>query len=358
MHRRDFLQACTAATMAGIVPTAAQAALQAPAPIRAGQIGTRHAHAEGQMLTLRNLPELYHVVGIVEPDEEQYEKVKARPAYQGLPRLTAEELLNTPELQVVAVETEVRDLLKTAQACVHAGKHIHLDKPAGESLEELRALHQAAAERGLVIQMGYMFRYNPAFVFLREAVRSGWLGQIFEVHGVISKQADRAGRLELKDYSGGSMFELGCHLIDPLIQLLGPPEKITPFPRRHIAGDPLFDNMLAVFEYPQVTATIRSSLVEVDGGRRRQFIVCGDQGTISILPLEPPALTLTLSRAQGEFSRGTHQVKLPKSAGRYHGAWEELAAVINGTKVFPYSYAHDWNVQKAILAASGLQSWE
>ena len=34
--------------------------------------------------------------------------------------------------------------------------------------------------------------------------------------------------------------------------------------------DSLLDNCLAVLEYPQATATVRSALVEYDGGRRRQ----------------------------------------------------------------------------------------
>ena len=64
----------------------------------------------------------------------------------------------------------------------------------------------------------------------------------------------------------------------------------------HPELDQLNDNCLAVFQYPRATATVRSSLVEVDGNRRRQFVVCGTLGTIAIVPLEPPQLTLTMNR--------------------------------------------------------------
>ncbi len=35
--------------------------------------------------------------------------------------------------------------------------------------------------------MGYMFRHNPAFKFCFQAAQNGWLGDVFEIHGVISK---------------------------------------------------------------------------------------------------------------------------------------------------------------------------
>ncbi len=99
-------------------------------------------------------------------------------------------------------------------------------------------------------------------------------------------------------------------------------------------------------------------MVEVDGFRRRQFVVCGDQGTIVIRPLEPPRLELTLARKQGQFDRGTHTVELPSSPGRYHGTWTEFAEVIRGDKKFPFSHEHDIAVQRAILVASGYAPWK
>ena len=81
------------------------------------------------------------------------------------------------------------------------------------------------------------------------------------------------------------MFELGCHLIDSLHVAMGTPNKVTAFPRTTFPEkDALADNMLAVFDYPKATATIRSAMLEVDGFRRRQFIVTGDTGTIILRP--------------------------------------------------------------------------
>ncbi len=247
------------------------------------------------------------------------------------------------------------ELLATAQRCVDAGVHVHLDKPAGASYPDLERLHAAARRKSLSIQMGYMFRYNPAFEFTFAAVRNGWLGEIFEVDGVMSKKIGPAKRRELVAQPGGTMFELGCHLIDPLVHMLGEPQQTTGYVRQTFPDqDPLADNMLAVLEYPGATCTVRSAVLEVDGFRRRQFIVCGDRGTIVIRPLEPGRLELTLEKANAGHERGTHEIKLPPSPGRYDGGWLALARAICGEQPLAFSSKHDLAVQRTLLKACQL----
>lgn len=305
------------------------------------------------MASLRKLSQYYDVVGIAEPDPDQQKRVKDQSAYRGLKWLTEEQLLNTAGLQAVAVETDVSELVPTAKRCVSAGMHVHLDKPAGLSLTQFQALLDDAARRKLTVQMGYMFRYNPAFQLCFEAVKKGWLGNVFEVHGVISKTVDAEQRRKLAVYPG-SMFELGCHLIDAMIRVLGKPDKITSFSRRtRPEQDSLVDNQLAVFEYAKCTATIRSALVEVAGEKRRQFVVCGDRGTVEIRPLEPPRLLLALDPPREKYEKGYQEISLPSMSGRYDDQLIDLARIIRGEKDSQYTPEHDLAVQEAVLRASG-----
>lgn len=321
--------------------------------IRVGQIGTKHAHAIGKLQTVRKLSDQYEVVGVVEPDQEQRKKLEQTEPFRDLPWMTETQLLEQSGLQLVLVETEIDRLLQTAERCLKAEKHIHLDKPAGASMEDFQRVTKIAAEKQRMIQMGYMFRSNPAFKFMFEAVKNGWLGDIFEVHGVISKRIATAERAELARYRGGSMFELGCHLIDAVVKLLGKPDGVEAINRNTFPElDHLNDNCLAIFKYARATATIRSSVVEVDGGRRRQFSVCGTKGTIEIEPLEPPHLTLTLDRPQGKFNKGTQVVELPKMDGRYDGDLLDFAKAIRGESEYGYSLDHDLAVQACVLQAS------
>ena len=350
-NRREFLNAIT--VLGGLGMCGVAQSLEDGPLVQVGQIGTKHAHASGKIGTLRKYPKLYDVVGVVEPDNERWNQIKNTAAYKNVPRMTQEELLNVSGLKLVCVETEVKDLLAAGQACVAANKHIHLDKPAGSSYPRFQKLMATAKQNKCLVQMGYMYRYNPGFKFIFKAVEEGLLGDIFEVDGVMSKKVNDATRQQLARYAGGTMFELGCHLIDELHVAFGTPDRVTPFVRKtYSSKDKLADNMLAVFDYPQITATIRSAVLEVDGFRRRQFVVVGSEGTIILRPLETPKLELTLEKAGGGFEKGSQFVDLPSSTGRYDGDFMEMAAVLQDRWEFPFSYQHDLDVQKSILLSS------
>jgi predicted dehydrogenase len=322
--------------------------------IKIGQIGTGHAHASGKMLTFKNFPEMFEVVGIAEPDNKIWESNKNKRVYSDLKRFTVDELLRLKDLHAVAIETDVPDLLPMARKALLAGKHIHLDKPPGNSLREFKQILKLAEMKRLVVQMGYMFRYNPAFLFMLDAVRKGWLGDIFEIDGVMSKrQNPDIWKTQAPAYNS-TMAELGCHLIDMLIAVMGKPDKVTPFRRRMLNIDNIYDNEVAVFEYPKATCTIRSALVEVEGWERRQFVVCGTKGTIEIKPLEDPVLKLSLMEPQGQFKKGSQFVDLTPNGDRYDAQLFDFASMIREEKKPDYSYEHDLVTQEAVLKASSL----
>jgi predicted dehydrogenase len=226
-------------------------------PIKVGQIGVSHGHAS-KLAVYRN-SRAYEVVGVVEPDKAPRQRAETQVAFKGVTWMTREQLLNVPGLQAVLVETGVRDLLDNAEACVDAGMHIHLDKPPGESLPQLRRILEKAARKKLLVQLGYMYRYNPGVLLLRAFMKAGWLGEVFEVHTVMSKVVEPDQRRGLAEFRGGMMFELGCHVMDLVVGVLGKPKEVVPF-AQHASrlDDRLMDNMLAVLTYPRASATVRS----------------------------------------------------------------------------------------------------
>lgn len=349
--RRQFLTVTMGAFATLSVPVV-HAAEPGKPKIKVGQIGVGHAHAT--KLEVYRRSEDYEVVGIVEPDKALRERAAGAAAFRDLPWMTEEQLLNVTGLQVVTVETRVRDLLATAGRCIAAGKHVHLDKPAGASLSEYKKLLTAAADKKQLVQMGYMYRYNPAVLLMRQALREGWLGNVFEVHTVMSKVVPPADRTELAEFKGGIMFELGCHVIDLVVGVLGKPDRVHPFPRtsgKH--DDGLADNMLAVLEYPNATATVKSAAIEVDGGSRRHFVVCGTAGTCHIQPLDAPNVRLTLDRDRGEYRKGTQEIRFGNYS-RYVGDAADMARILRGEKECDFSYDHDLGVQETVLRASGM----
>jgi predicted dehydrogenase len=347
MHwdRRQFLAA-------GVMGASAWAA--APR-IKIGQIGSSHPHAQGKLQAIRKFSQLFELVGVVESDDARWAAIARRGPYAGTTRISEEQLFNTPGLQAVAVETRVPDLVPTAMRCLEAGAHIHLDKPAGESLVACKAMHALAARKQRVIQMGYMLRYNPAFEFLYEVLEEGWLGELTEVSGMMGKYMGDGGRRELSVFAGGGMFELACHLIDQIVTVLGKPRVVTPFIRRSFPEkDSFADNQLAVLEYPKALATVRCNHIDRMGAPRRQFSVSGTDGSVEIRPLESGSVRLGLSRAQGKYKKGYQDLSFPRQGGRFDGEFLDLARVVRGEKALAWDAAHDVATHEAVLQASGM----
>ena len=324
--------------------------------IRIGQIGTSHPHAAGKLAAIRGLDELFELVGVVEPDKERRKALSEKDVYRDVPWISQNDLLNS-NASAIAVETQVSQLVPTAMQCLTAGKHIHLDKPAGMSMPACLAMHKLADQRGLTIQMGYMLRYNPAFVLLFDVVQKGWLGRITEVTAEMGKWANDSLRQELSEFSGGGMFELACHIIDAMVTILGRPDRITAHNRNSYPDkDTFLDNQLAVFDYPHTIATVRCNHIDPFGFPRRHFHVVGEQGTFEINPLEPPKVKLAFDRPRGGFIKGFQQVELPSSNGRYAAEFEDLAKVVQGEKELAWNSQHDLIVQESVLLASGMKS--
>lgn len=339
--------------MLGMWAFTAVADQRSPAPpIKIGQIGVGHPHAKGQMRAHRGLPD-FQIVGIVEPDAELRAEAQQDPDYAGLRWMTEEELLGTPGLQGVLVETEIEKLLDTAERCIAAGKHIHLDKPAGTSLPQFERLLNAAEQKQLLVQMGYVYRTNPGVVKLRKMLTKNWLGEVFEVSASMGKGADAKQRKSMSRFPGGTLFELGGHVIDVVVGILGEPTSVTPLIQRLSNEDTLADNMLAVLHYPRAIATVKSNAIGKEGNSQRYIEVNGTKGSLRIDRVDKPSGRLYLSEPVGEYKAGVHVLKFPKHE-RYVEEAKEMARVIRAEASPSYSYAHDLAVQKTLLQACGM----
>lgn len=350
--RRHALKTVAAVAVA---PFASSLAADSSARIRIGQIGTSHAHAAGKMDAVRSLHDLYEVVGIAEPIDGRQAGAEKQKTYAGLKWLTEETLLSDKSVKAVAVETTLGDSARAALACLRAGKHIHLDKPGAATHSDFKAMRLEAERRRLTVQMGYMLRYNPAFELLFRAHREGWLGQITEINASMGKLADARIQAELAGIPGYGMFELGCHLVDAVVFLIGAPSAVHAFGKpTGLAPAGLPDDQLAVLEYPNAIVTLRCNHGDPFGGPHRRFHVMGTKGAMEIQPLESGRGTLYLTEAKGGFKKGENVLALEVPRGRYNGEFVDFARVLRGEKRLAWSAEHDIAVHATALRCAGL----
>ena len=329
--------------------------------IKIGQIGVGHNHGSERMKSLRGLPEYFEVVGVAEDDPAWRKKRAECAGYRGMTMMSEAELLATPGLEAVMIETDGPMLLDTALRCARRGLHLAMDKPGGEDLAGFRTLCDLVEKRNLAFQMGYVYRNNPAVRFCLDAVKQGWLGEIFEIHAVMSRDdsANDAYRKWLAQFRGGAMYIFAGYLLDIVLRMLGAPDRVVPFPKR-TRDDGLVDNGLAVLEYPRATATIRVSVAEIEGFRHRRLIVCGTRGTVELCPIEfqdyyntPLTVRLTLKEAQGGYEAGTHTVDCGPLGDRYGAQLTEFARIVRGEIANPCPPEYEFLLQKTLLQASG-----
>ncbi|MCA9150267.1 MAG: gfo/Idh/MocA family oxidoreductase, partial [Planctomycetales bacterium] len=140
-----------------------------------------------------------------------------------------------------------------------------------------------------------------------------------------------------------------------VIQILGKPAHVTAHSQHASSqhNDILRDNMLAVLDYPNAIATVKSSAMEVEGFARRHLTVCGTHGTFHIQPLDDPAVRISLDQPRGKYQRGVQDIALP-TYRRYVGDAADMARVLRGEKQSDFSYAHDLLVQETLLLACGV----
>jgi predicted dehydrogenase len=345
-HKPDFQWSRREFCLAG----AAQVLLGAEASerrIRVAVMGIGHAHAPSKVETLRAMPE-FEFVGICEPDLGQS---RERKPFQGVRWLSMKETLEDPSIQFVAVESRVQENLGYAQMAVEAGKFVHLDKAPGKDFDKLKKLLAEAARRQRVVQMGYDWRYHPGMRAAIEAARNGWLGDVYGLRATINKPISREERLQLAAFRGGIMFELGCHMIDRMVDLLGKPKQSIGFMRHDSRiQDGLADNTLAVFEYDRALAEIYVAAHQPNGGSYRTFEVLGTNGTATVRPFSPQRLEVDLREAAGPYRAGRQPVELPPEPG-YRPSFQEMARIIRERATPLYSSEHDLTAHEALLTA-------
>jgi predicted dehydrogenase len=338
---------------------AAAAASAQRKPIRIAFLGGGHGHARAKVALAQKSPD-WELVGICEPDPA----VMAGYARMGVAPLSRAQILEDPSIAVVAVEGWVWELAELAEAAVEAGKHIHLDKPPAASLADFRAVLEAAERRQRLVQVGYMWRYNPAINGALEAARAGWLGDIFQVRGLINTTIPPEERRKLARFRGGQMFELGGHLIDPIVRLMGRPARVTPFLRHdhRELDDGLADNTVAVLEWERAIGTVATASMHFpDPARRgnagalpyRALELYGTRGAAVVRPIEGPAtLHVDLTVAAGPYRAGPQTQTFAYT--RYVDDFAELAAAVRGERSLRVRPEEDLLVEETLLRASGM----
>jgi predicted dehydrogenase len=151
------------------------------------------------------------LVGVADADAERAREVAASHDARAL---SMAELLDRAEAVSIAVPTAHH--ASVARECIETGVDTLVEKPFVADPSEGRALEALADERGVIVQVGHIERFNPA-------VRA--VAEILDDQEVIAADAQRLGSPRERTIADNAVMDLMIHDIDVLLALVG--EDVT-----------------------------------------------------------------------------------------------------------------------------------
>ena len=133
--------------------------------LKAGVLGAGHL---GKIhLRLLQQSEKYELIGFFDPDEKNAEKVAEEFGYFRFSSI--DELIAT--VDVVDIVTPTLSHFECAERAIKKGKHIFIEKPIANSVEEAKSLIASAKEKNVKGQVGHVERFNPAFLSVKDIIK-------------------------------------------------------------------------------------------------------------------------------------------------------------------------------------------
>jgi predicted dehydrogenase len=194
------------------------------------------------------------LVSVVTSNSERAEQ--ARQAHSGVEVLPDADALfaaaDSHDLVVVAAPN--REHVPLGLAAVEAGLHLVVDKPLAASVADAQRLADAVAARGVVASVFHNRRWDGDFLTLRRLVGEGSLGELVRLESRFDRwrpEVDRGKWREGggREDAGGVLFDLGPHLIDQALDLLGPARSVYAEVRALRPGARVDDDIFLALEH-------------------------------------------------------------------------------------------------------------
>ena len=134
--------------------------------LNAGVLGAGHL---GKIhLRLLNQSEKYNLVGFYDPDEDNAKRVEAEFGYKYFNSI--ESLVDAVDM--VDIVTPTLSHYDCAKQAIAKSKHIFIEKPIANTVEEAEDIRQLLASNNLRGQVGHVERFNPAFIGVKNDIKS------------------------------------------------------------------------------------------------------------------------------------------------------------------------------------------
>jgi len=180
-----------------------------------------------------------------------------------------EEILNDPKIELVVINTPNEFHFPMTKACLHAGKHVVVEKPFTIITTEGLALVKIARDQNLILSVYHSKRFETDFLTVKSILDKGLVGKPVELHWHYDRYRTHITHKKWKEDNlpgSGVLYDLGVHLIDSTLQLFGMPETVTCHTRsiRDGASSPDYFHMR--LGYGTMDAYLHSNIMTLQKG--------------------------------------------------------------------------------------------
>jgi len=124
-----------------------------------------------------------------------------------------DEVFKRPDIEAVSICTPTVTHADIALTAIEAGKHVLVEKPMTDTIDEAKSLIRAAEAHGVYLAVGFVERFNPAVNETIKKISEGAIGEVILAH------ARRVSRRPLRIGDVGVIKDLAIHDIDIVNQL-------------------------------------------------------------------------------------------------------------------------------------------
>ena len=231
---------------------------------------------------------------------------------------------------------------EVVKKCLHAGKHVHTEKPLAIKYSEAKELVELAVARGLRLGSAPITYMGEAQQTAWKALRSGKAGRVRLVYADINH-----GRIEEWHpnpepfYEVGIQWDVGVYPLTLLTTMFGPvrkvtatgkvvhPHRVTKEGRKFTITTP--DFVLAMLEFEEGLTARFSANFYVKGGKQRGGVeFTGDAGTVYLGDFQNFEANVEYAPFGGEFETIPY-VRPPFKGTEFARAIDEMSeAMIAG----------------------------
>lgn len=216
-----------------------------------------------------------------------------------------DELLANPAIDLVIICSPNQLHFPQAKAALEAGKHVIVEKPFTVNSTEAQSLIEASRKSGKLVFPFHNRRWDSDLLTLKHIIAQGYLGKIVEYESRFDRftpEISRAAWRYQQEEGGGTLFDLGIHLIDQAVSLFGKPQGVFARLFNQREGSVTDDSFDLKLIYPDLNVTLKASVFVKEAGPR--FQVHGTKGSFVKYGLDVQEAQLRKGKKPGSKGYG------------------------------------------------------